>query len=241
MKHTAIIADDEPLIRERIAWLLSQEPDLEVLAECGQGLETLEAIRKHRPDIVFLDIQMPAMDGFEVLNEVKEGEVKVVVFITAYDHYAVKAFSYGAVDYLLKPFNQKRFQQCVQRAKQHLDAFHGQPYRKSPPLLVREAGQYRLVDTADILYVQADGNYVLLHTRAETYRVRNTLKKLEVVLESSFARIHHSHLINLSQIRRFEHIYRGDYFFFLGEGEKKVPSSHSYRETVKKVLAELKG
>src|SRR5437588_8852771 len=191
MKIRALIIDDEPLARERVRSLLREEPDIEVIGECANGNEAVAAIKKHSPDLIFLDVQMPGLGGFDVLRALGKDHLPLVIFVTAYDQHALKAFEVHALDYLLKPFKQARFKQTVQRARetiasrqsgaipQNLLDLLGQAAKPAPDRLtripVKTGDRVLFVKTDQIHYVEAAGNYLVLHTAKETHVVRDTL------------------------------------------------------------------
>jgi len=231
-----IIVDDEPLARERIRTMLEPEKDCQIVAECGNGPDAVEAIRKHSPDLVFLDVQMPGMDGFEVLRSLKGGTLPLVIFVTAYDQHALKAFEVHALDYLLKPFKQTRFKETLARARETLalrqtDAAtrnllqmlgRAQP---APEYLTRipvPAGdRIVLIKTSEIEYIEAAGNYAILHVGKESHILRETLTSLEGKLDpKKFLRINRSTIVSLDQIREFRPLFEGEHAVLLRNGKQ---------------------
>ncbi|RME89923.1 MAG: DNA-binding response regulator [Verrucomicrobia bacterium] len=251
MSIRTVIVDDEPLARERLRKLAEAEGDLEIVAECADGREAVQAIEEHRPDLVFLDIQMPEMDGFAVLQEVTTPELPVVVFVTAYSQHAIRAFEVHALDYLLKPFTRTRFKQAVERVRQHLQLKQtGDLNRKltnllneirpesRPPdrLAVRSGGRVFFVRIPDIDWVEAADNYVNLHVGKESHLVRETLTAMEKRLEPhQFVRISRSALVNLDRIRELQPLFHGDYAVILRDGTR-LNLSRTHRERLRRFL-----
>lgn len=248
---STLIVDDERLARNRIRRLLSLDPELEVVAECGNGGEALEVMKQQRPKLLFLDVQMPGMTGFEMLQQLPPGEMPVTVFVTAYDEYALRAFEAHAFDYLLKPFDRKRFQDVVKRAKSQITLLrHGDLNSRLVQLLegmekgrtdssriaIRTGGHVILVKIPAIDWVEAADNYVCLHCGAETHVVRETMNAFEKRLDGNrFLRIHRSTIVNLDRIREMRPWFRGDYQVILQDGTQ-LTLSRNYRDRLKHVL-----
>ncbi|MFQ5570125.1 MAG: LytR/AlgR family response regulator transcription factor [Rhodothermales bacterium] len=254
-----LIVDDEPLGRQRIRTLLEQEPDLAVVGECANGREAVAAVRKLVPDLVFLDVQMPLMNGFDVVEELGTAHLPVVIFVTAYDRYALKAFEVHALDYLLKPFDRERFQKALQRARHHLhresiDAlsrrlqalladYQGRPKPAREGaflkrLAVKSAGQVFFLNVEEIDWIEAAGNYAGLHVKDRTHLARETMAGLEARLDPDrFLRIHRSTIVNLDRIKALQPLYNGEYVFTLHDGTR-LQSSRSYRDRVHALLNE---
>jgi two-component system LytT family response regulator len=240
-----LIIDDEPLARERVRSLLKEEPDIEIIGECANGEEALEAIKKHSPDLLFLDVQMPGLGGFEVLRALDQEQLPLVIFVTAYDQHALKAFEVHALDYLLKPFKPARFKATVQRARQafaerqagaaskNLLALLGQvpPARERLVRIpVRVGERVILVKTDQIEYVESAGNYVVLHTGKENHVVRETLTALEEQLDpKQFLRISRSTLVNLDHIKELQPLFKGEHAVLLRNG-KQLTMTRGIRE-----------
>jgi two-component system LytT family response regulator len=215
-----LIVDDQPLARKRLRTLLAAEPDVDVVGECGDGEEALATIREARPDVVFLDLQMPGLDGFEVVGRIGTQPMPIVIFVTAYDEYALRAFEARALDYLLKPFSIERFQQALARARaqidqqragvvarQLMDIVGGLPGTHVPAqrFTVRSGRRVFFVGPDDIDWIAAEGNYARLHTAAASYHLRETMSRLERTLEPhGFVRIHRSILVNLARVRELQ-------------------------------------
>ena len=253
MPLRALIVDDEPLARERIRALLAQDPDVSLAGECRNGKEAVKAIREERPDLVFLDVQMPGPDAFAVIQEVGPARMPAVVFVTAYDRYALKAFDVHAVDYLLKPFDAARFHEALRRARAQIDAAgRAEAERKLAALIrelsaaaggerlaVRSAGRVSFVGVDEIDYVEACGNYVRLHCGGERHLMRETLSGLEGRLPARrFARIHRSTLVNLDRIKELQPLFHGDWAVVLRSGAR-LTLSRSYRERLRHLVDEL--
>jgi two-component system LytT family response regulator len=240
----ALIVDDEPLARERIRTLLADEQDVEIAGECGDGESAVAAIRKLAPDLVFLDVQMPEMDGFGVLEQVGHSAMPVVVFVTAFDQYAVQAFEACALDYLLKPFDRERFSKAMsrvriesgRRAAGDLDArLHALmdewKQRKKPPdrLVIRSGGRISFVRLDELDWLEAAGNYVRLHAGKEEYLYRMTMSQMETCLPEKFVRIHRSSIVNIDRIKELHPLFRGDYAVILRSGHQ-LTLSKAYRD-----------
>lgn len=239
-----LIVDDEPLARQGLREFASHEPDLEVVAECGDGRAALEAIRRHHPDLVLLDVQMPEMTGFDVLAAL-DGPLPAVIFVTAYDTYALRAFDAHAVDYLLKPVELERFRQAVTRARAQIDHDRGgrlaaklsgllaevaasSPYPRR--FTVKTAGRVTFVRVADIDWIEAAGNYARLHVGIERHVVRVTMSALERQLDpQQFARIHRSTIVNVDRIREIQPWFKGDHLVILLDGTK-LSLTRKYRD-----------
>lgn len=242
----ALVVDDEPLARERLRDLLEEHPSVTVVGEAEDGLEATAAIEEHEPDLVFLDVQMPGMDGIDVIEEIGAEEMPVTVFVTAYDQYAIKAFDLAAVDYLLKPFDDERFEQALNRAHEKIanqdvnaisDRLVELLRERDPSLLEAETkepdepyleriavqgrGKARIVPVEDITHITADGSYAELHTGDNTYVIRERMKTLASRLNpQSFARVHRSAIVRLDQIELILRGGGGDYAVRLQDGTR---------------------
>jgi two-component system LytT family response regulator len=244
-KIRAVVADDEPLARERLGTLLRGEPDVEVVAECADGARTVAAIQQLGPDLVFLDVQMPGSDGFDVIQAVKPDRMPLVVFVTAYDKYALRAFDVHALDYLLKPFDRDRFRQALARANQQLDKSKGGEIEKrlaaivndlrptktrTDRFVVKSGGRIFFVRTSEIDWIEAAGNYVKLHVGNDSHLIRETMNAVEQKLSSDmFVRIHRCHIVNIEQVRELQPWFNGEYVVFLKNGTR-LTLSRGYRE-----------
>ena len=231
-----IIVDDEPLARERIRSMLECEKDSQIVAECGNGPDAVAAIRKLAPDLVFLDVQMPGMDGFEVLRSLKGESLPLVIFVTAYDQHAVKAFEVHALDYLLKPFKPARFKETVARARQTLALRHteaatqnllqmlarAEPAREYLTRIpVRTGDRIVVVRSSQVEYIEAAGNYAILHVGKESHILRETLTSLEEKLDPrKFLRINRSTIVSLDQIKEFRPLFKGEHAAVLQNGKQ---------------------
>jgi two-component system, LytTR family, response regulator len=222
VKIRALLVDDEPLARSNLKFLLRKDPDIESIAEAGSGAEAVAEIRGSRPDLVFLDVQMPECGGFEVLEILKaDGALPVIVFVTAFDEYALRAFDAGALDYLLKPFDDARFALALQRAKEKLAAREPAAAPDIPRLTVRSAGQEVYVRIPDIDWVEAADYYVCLHVGAKSYLLRRSMTELERDLDANiFCRIHRSTIVNLRRVRALQVDSAGEYEVILESGQK---------------------
>jgi two-component system LytT family response regulator len=208
----ALVVDDESLARRNLTVLLRRDPDIGSVAECGSGLEAIEAISKSKPDLVFLDVQMPECGGFDVLELLGSDLPSTIIFVTAYDEYALRAFEAGALDYLLKPFDDARFRRALNRAKDKLA--HYTPLQPQPTqrLVVKSRGQVLFLNVADIDWIEAAGYYACLHVGRDTHVMRRTLLELERDLgDEKFIRVHRSIIVNLDRIHGLELQNGGEY------------------------------
>jgi two-component system, LytTR family, response regulator len=207
-----LVVDDEPLARRNLTVLLRHDPDIGSIAECGSGEEAIEEIRRTRPDLVFLDVQMPECDGFDVLEMLGSGVAPTVVFVTAHDEYALRAFDAGALDYLLKPFDDARFQRALNRAKDKLAHYAERGVRAVERLVVRNLGQILFLSVSEIDWIEAANYYACLHVGNETHLLRRALADLERDLDpGKFCRIHRSIIVNLDRVRGLELKEDGEY------------------------------
>ena len=247
-KLRALVADDEPFARERVRRLLAEEPDVELLGEARDGLEAVAAIRRERPDLLLLDVQMPGKDGFQVLESLTPAEAPVVIFLTAYDQYAVRAFEAAALDYLLKPFDEERFKKAVARARAQVLRLRDERKAASTQvdeeaestaladgtgylerLLIRTGGRVLFRRTDEIDRIEAYGNYVRLHVGAATYLMRESLSSLEARLDpTQFVRIHRSALVQVARIREIIPSSEGQSSVLLEDGTR-LALSRRYR------------
>jgi two-component system LytT family response regulator len=250
----ALIVDDEPLPRERIRTLMAEHREVELIGECQDGQEAVSAILSQRPDLVFLDIQMPALDGFEVIKAISVEYLPAVIFITAFDEYAIRAFEVNAIDYLLKPINAARFNQAMLRAIARLaqPAASGttRPDRHfldfveklraeqqyTTRFAVRSGSKISFVRTSEIDWIDAADNYVRIHIAGREHLVRETLKSVESQLPPDvFVRVHRSIIINLDRIESIEPHFHGEYLVTMKDGEK-LTTSRSYSERLRMLL-----
>ena len=240
-----LIADDEPLARERLRMLLDGQPGLTVVAECDDGLSAIDAIRRTKPDLVFLDVQMPGATGFDVVTALEDGPTPLFVFVTAFDHYALKAFDVHALDYLLKPFDRDRFMQALARARQHLERPANGDLRRRLLALVRElepaaprpdrfviksGGRVFFVRADEIDWIEAAGNYVKLHVGSDAHLLRETMNAVEAQLPpDTFYRIHRCHIVNIERVKELQPWFNGEYVVLLRTGAR-LTLSRGYRE-----------
>jgi two-component system LytT family response regulator len=246
-----LVVDDEALARHRLCSLLAKVPDVEVVGECANGLEAVASIRESQPDLVFLDVQMPELDGFDVITEVGTDKMPPVIFVTAFDDYAVSAFEFGALDYLLKPVDHVRFHQTLDRARKRLS--------ESPPSSVstqlgallrqlsqREASSNRIgvkvngrilfLDPDEIYWIQARDDLARIHLAEIAYDVREPLSHLEARLpHNRFLRVHRSTIVNTAQVREAQPFDQGDQLLVLRNG-KRITTGRSYRKAVQEFL-----
>jgi two-component system LytT family response regulator len=250
-KLRTVIVDDEPLARERLASLLSAEQDIEIVAQCRDGEEAVIAIDQHSPDLVFLDVQMPGLNGFEVIDAVGGEKMPLVIFVTAYDQHALRAFQVRALDYLLKPFDRERFQEALQRARAHIlrdetgdlgrrllalvkDLRRDQP--KTDRLVVKSGGRLFFLRTDEIDWVEAAGNYVRLHVGGTSHLLRETMNAIEGRLDpEKFFRIHRSRIVNMERIQEMQPWLNGEYAVMLRTGTR-LTLSRGYREKLQERL-----
>ena len=251
MTIRAAIVDDEPLARRRIRNLLVEAPDVEVIAECANGKDAIESLEASPPDLLFLDIQMPEVDGFDVLQAVGVGRVPAVIFVTAYDQFALRAFEAHALDYLLKPFDDERFGAALERARERIRQQQGSDVdRRLQALLENVRGDHgylrRLlvpsghrsifVRTEHIDWIEAERNYIRLHVGGRAHLLRENLSHIVSALDPrTFCRIHRSIIVNIDRIQAVEALFRGEYQVVLHDGTK-LTSGRSYRRNLHAVM-----
>ena len=250
-KITSLIVDDEALARKFIRRMLKENHDVEIVGECSDGKSAVAMIQKHKPDLVFLDVQMPVMDGFAVLGAIGVERLPEIIFTTAYEKYAIRAFELHALDYLLKPFDQVRFQDAMRHAKERLNQRQQEDGRiqisallenvKSQPkylerLIIKADGRISFLHTRDISWIEADDKYVHLHTAKASRMVRQTLSAMESQLNpKKFQRIHRSAMVNVERIKELEPTFNGEHVVHLEDGTK-LTLSRTYREKVFELL-----
>jgi two-component system, LytTR family, response regulator len=233
----ALVVDDESLARRNLTLLLRRDPDVGAVVECGSGLEAIEEIRKSKPDLVFLDVQMPECGGFDVLELLGSDLPPTIIFVTAYDEYALRAFEAGALDYLLKPFDDARFGRALNRAKDKLAHYQPPQPRSTERLVVRNQGQVLFVSVADIDWIEAAGYYACLHVGSDTHILRRSLSELEQDLgEERFIRIHRSIVVNVERIRALELQTSGEYEVVL-KSKVRLRLSRRYRKRLQERMA----
>ena len=250
-----IIADDERLAREKLRNLLASETDVKLVAECSNGKQAISAIRLHRADLLLLDIQMPDMDGFEVLNELSAEEMPAVIFTSAYDQYAIRAFEVRALDYLLKPFDHERLHHAIERARRELGKSQDREIThrildllsqvkseiKSGPspegrLVIRAKGRVVFLTLGEIDWIEADDKYVHLHTSKARPMVRQTLSAMEAQLDpAKFRRVHRSAIVNVERIAELQPLFSGEYSILLQDGTK-LTLSRNYKDKLFELL-----
>jgi two-component system LytT family response regulator len=250
-KIRALIADDEALARRRLRQFIAEVPDIEVVGECEDGRRAVALIKSAAPDLLFLDVQMPLLDGFGVIREVGAGNVPAVIFVTAFDQFALRAFDAHALDYLLKPFGRERFMQSVGRARRQigdgnvrarLDALIGELSerpRHATRLAVKARGRTVFLQADEIDWVGAADNYLELHAGPDSYVVRETLSRLQSKLDpQKFVRIHRSTLVNVERIKEMHPLFAGDQVVVLRDGTK-LQVSRTHRQKLMSLLDEL--
>jgi two-component system LytT family response regulator len=229
MKIRTLVVDDEPLARTNLTVLLRHDPEIEIIAECGSGEEALAEIRRSEPDLVFLDVQMPECDGFDVLELLGGNLPPAVIFVTAYDQYALRAFEAGALDYLLKPFDNARFDLALRRAKERIDQGKNLP-RKIDRLVIKSSGQVLFVKVPEIDWIEAADYYASLHVGTRIHLLRRSMADLERELDpTQFCRIHRSSIINLDRVRGLKLNEDGEYDVVLDNGTR-LGLSRRYRQ-----------
>ncbi len=248
----AMIVDDEPLAREKVSLFASSEPDLEVVATCSNGVEALSSFNTHTPDLIFLDIQMPELNGFDFLRQLKTDTMPGIIFITAYDEFALRAFEYHALDYLLKPFDKERFHRAVHHAtvsmstKEEKEKSHKQvvtlleSLKKDSSslerLIVKTNGRVLFLKVNDIDWMEAAGNYIKLHVGNETHLIRETMNSLEQQLNGKiFVRVHRSTIINIDRIKELQPWFNGDYKITLTTNVQVI-MSRGYRKHFSSII-----
>jgi two-component system, LytTR family, response regulator len=228
--------DDEPLARSNLSLLLRLDPEIEIVSECGSGADAPDVIRRTRPDLLFLDVQMPEYDGFDVLELLGKDVPPALVFVTAYDQYALRAFDAGALDYLLKPFDNARFEQTLARAKQKIIRDKIQPLRLEF-LTVKSAARVTFVRLKEIDWIEAADYYAGLHVGAKVHLLRRSISELEHDLDPAlFCRIHRSSIVNLDRVCGLKLNQEGEYDVLL-EGGVALRLSRSYRKQLQSRLA----
>jgi two-component system, LytTR family, response regulator len=234
-KLRVLIVDDEPLARSNISALLRRDAEVEILGECGSGEQAIREIRRSSPDLVFLDVQMPECDGFDVLEMLGNELPPAVVFVTAYDQYALRAFEAGALDYLLKPFDNARFEKALGRAKERV-AHRADSPRRLEQFVIKSAGKVQFVKIGEIDWIEAADYYSCLHVGGKSYLLRRSLNELEQELDPAiFCRTHRSAIVRLERVRGLELNRNGEYEAVL-EGDARVHLSRRYRKRLQEKL-----
>lgn len=250
MKIRALVVDDEPLARQRVRLLLSEEADLEIVGECEDGIEAVAQIAASKPDLLFLDVQMPEMDGFEVLQKVPREMLPIVIFTTAYDEHALRAFDAHALDYLLKPFKPERLNQAVQRARELiankqagaaarglLELLSERPTATNylSRLAVKTPDRVIFVNVEEIDAIEAAGKYAVVHVGKENHVLRETMNSLESNLPPDrFLRISRSVIVNIARVQELQPMFKGENVIVLKNG-KRYPTTRPLREIQQKL------
>ena len=253
MSLRVLVVDDEPIARHAVVRHLRDAEDVEIVGECGDGVSAVEAIRALSPDLVFLDIQMPAINGLDVVATIGAARMPATIFVTAYEHYAVRAFEAHAVDYLVKPFSRERFQETLRRARQRLTVREGADADATARILqtletlrqrddyatripVREDEKVVLVDVDDIVWIRANGNTVLLHLAGRVHELRETMASLAARLDPRhFARVHRSAIVNVRRIRDIQPWFNGHHVITLDTGQQLRMSRYQHEAFLKLV------
>jgi two-component system, LytTR family, response regulator len=250
MKIRTLVVDDELPARRRLLSLLKTDPEIEIIGQCGDGASAIDAIVTDRPDLLFLDVQMPETDAFGVISAIAGIHMPAIVFVTAYDRYAVQAFDARAVDYLLKPFKRERFFDALQRAKESLHrAVNGDGgYERNlvdmvrgmrpmeDRLVIRSAGRITFLRTADVQWIEAAGNYVRVHAGNEVHTMREKISTLEEQLDQrQFLRIHRSVVVNLDEVKELQPCGGGEYIVLMRDG-KELPFGRTHLRQLESLL-----
>lgn len=258
-KIRTLIVDDEPLARQNLRLLLTDDPEIEIIGECGSGQEAVQFIEAQSPDLLFLDIQMPEMNGFDVLKRINTERIPAIIFVTAFDQYALKAFEVHALDYLMKPFTDARFEQALRQAKAQIEQReinklsrklfallkdHETTARDAPlvragyltRLMIKSASRVFFLKADEIDWIGADDYYVKLHVGRKAHLLRETMNELETKLDpEKFLRIHRSTIVNIDRIKEMHPHFNGDYVILLHDGTE-LKLSRSRREQVQSIL-----
>jgi len=247
-----VIVDDEPLARRRIRRMLARDAEIEIVSDCSNGKEAIAAIKTLKPDLLFLDIQMPEIDGFDVLESLDPSRLPLVIFVTAYDQYALRAFEVSAVDYLVKPFDRVRFEKALDRAKLRMAGERGSDLTRQTlalleelkarsnhveRLLIKAGGRAFFLKTDEIDWIEAEGKYVRLHVGKESYLLREAIGSMETQLNpKKFPRIHRSSIVNIDRVRELQPWFHNEYRVILNDGTELMLS-----RSCRKRLGELLG
>lgn len=239
-----LIADDERLARQRLTMLLEKENDVQIVGEVADGIAAAELLKQQPVDVAFLDIAMPGQSGLEALEGLGKNAMPLVVFVTAFEQYAVRAFEANAFDYLLKPFREERLRNTLARLRSHLNLIHQKPAANAPSsnggdverIPIRSNGRILLLKTDEIDWVEAEHNYVRLHTKTATHLIRETMNALEAKLNNRrFRRIHRSAIVNVDRIQEIQPWFRGDAIVVLDNGQK-LTASRNFRDRLREWL-----
>lgn len=249
-----LIIDDEELARDRLRTFLSRDSDIEIVGECGDGKEAIAAIQNQTPDLIFLDVHMPEADGFTVLKNIDHHKMPIVVFVTAHDQYAVRAFDVHALDYLLKPFDKARFERALIRAKSEvvlrnntnvnqkllslLEHIESAKKQHADRILVKSAGKVFFLKFDEIDWVESAGNYIKLHVGHESHLLRETMGEMERKLgDDRFVRIHRTAIVNLDRVKEVQPWFNGEYIVQLNDGTK-LTASRGYKKRLSEAFQE---
>ena len=250
-KIRTLIVDDEPLARRGIRAQLKEEADIEIIAECGNGRDAVALLEEQKPDLVFLDVQMPELDGFGVIEAIGVERLPTVIFVTAYDKYALRAFEVHALDYLLKPFDPERFTTALQRARAQIEHKHisdlsdrlqdliddlkaGPKYAER--IVIKSAGRIFFLGIEEIDYIEAADNYVRLHAGRASHLLRETMSGIEKRLDPArFMRVHRSTIINVRRIKELHALFHGEYEITLLDGTR-LTSGRGYRDRLQELF-----
>lgn len=251
-KIRILIVDDEPLGRKMVRGMLKDRKDVEIIGECENGTEAVTQIKSANPDLVFLDVQMPETSGFDVLEQIAGEKQPAVVFVTAYNEYAIRAFEVNAADYLLKPYDRERFEQAFLRAAQQIRSRSSEEINEQllaflsanrpseqfiERFIIKNGGRVFFLKTDEIYWIEAEQNYVMLHTRREKHLFREAISRLEQTLNpQKFQRISRSVIVNLDYVEELQPFFRGNYLVILEDGTE-LKLSHRYRQNLNKYLA----
>ena len=251
MRIRVLVVDDEPLAREKVRTMVEGDPEIEIIGECINGVDAIAAVQQLRPELMLLDVQMPQLDGFAVLEALKADFLPLVIFVTAFDHYAIHAFEVHALDYLLKPFDRERFDAALEHAKAHLRATRNEHFDQRilsllrqieadtkylERLVVKTGGRVFFLMTDEIDWIEAEGNYVNVHTTRKSHLLRESISSLEAQLDPKrFIRIHRSTIVSLRCIKELQSWSHGEYHVILHDGTE-LTLSRNYRDKLQNVL-----
>lgn len=254
-KIRTVIVDDEPIARRGLRTHLASEKDFEIVGECRNGREAVAVIDQQSPDLVFLDVQMPEMNGFEVIEAIGTERMPAIIFVTAYDKYALRAFDVHAIDYLLKPFDVERFSRALQRARQQIEHntindlsrrlnglltdLRTAPARKyAERLVIKSSGRIFFLSASEIDWIEAADNYARIHSGGEEHLLRETMSSLEKRLDpEQFVRIHRSRIVNIGRVKELQPLFRGEYEIKLQDGTR-LESGRGYRANLQQLFGE---
>ncbi|MBX2971595.1 MAG: response regulator transcription factor [Flavobacteriales bacterium] len=253
----AIVVDDEPAARSRVVRLLGNDPVVRVVAECRNGNEALNVIQQEPVDLVYLDIQMPQLSGFDVIERFPAERSPYVVFVTAHDRYATKAYDVNAVDYLLKPYDDERFYTSLARAKDFIEMRENRSLTTrlmdlvqdhintrreyTQVIIIKEKGREYRVPVKEVIWIRAEGNYLILQTKTRHYLLRMTMNMVETDLDPAvFVRVHRSYMVNMAHVRNTRYSGNNEFLFTMSNGQH-VLSGRSYKEPIAKLLSRREG